>query len=156
MDDPATPVTAERLAAREAPRSLGGDALLAFIVEALRERRAQDIVSLDVRGLVEYMDHLVVATGRSRRQDQALANHVITRLKREHQVLPLSRSGLDEGSWVCLDYVDVVVHLFDAETRAHYDLELRWADAERTEYASAGPAGPDEIEGDADDEGFIR
>jgi ribosome-associated protein len=164
MDDPSTPVTAERLAARDTARALGGDALLAFIVDALRERRAAEIVSLDVRELVEYMDHLVIATGRSRRQNKALAEHVLGRLKREHRVLPLSRSGMEEGSWVCLDFVDVVVHLFDAETRAHYDLELRWADAPKTEHASAAGSDSPDLDDDAPDgtstpdegEGFLR
>ncbi len=157
-DPRSTSVSDARRAARAAPRALDGDALLALLVDACRERRGEDIVSLDVRPLVEYMDHLLIVTGRSKRQNQAIARHVISRLKREAATQPLSRSGLEEGTWICLDYVDVVLHLFDAPTRAHYDLELLWADAARTEHAPAGPGEvlPDEPElGDDDSEGFL-
>ena len=156
--DPRASVSAERQAARNEPRALRGDALLEVLVGACRERRGEDMVSLDVRPLVEYMDHLLLVTGRSRRQNQAIARHVITRLKREYGIQPLSRSGMEEGTWICLDYVDVVLHLFDAATRAHYDLELLWADAARTEHAPAGPGEvlPDDHEPLDDTEGFLH
>ncbi len=124
----------------EDDRTIDGDALLQRVVALCHERKAEDVVSLDVRGLVEYMDHLVICTGRSARQTRAIAEHVITQLKREDRVLPLSRAGLDAGSWVCIDFVDVVLHVFEPETRAHYDLELLWADAQRTDHASPRPA----------------
>ncbi|MDF1703030.1 MAG: ribosome silencing factor [Planctomycetota bacterium] len=127
-------------------RSIDGDGLLARVVELCHERKAEDLVSLDVRELVDYMDHLVICTGRSARQNRAIAEHVITQLKREHRVLPLSRAGLDAGSWVCVDFVDVVLHVFEPETRDHYDLELLWGEAARTEHEA--PAG---LESDASD-----
>jgi len=117
-------------------RTIDGDALMQRVVALCHERKAEDVVSLDVRELVEYMDHLVICTGRSARQTRAIAEHVITQLKREEGVLPLSRAGLDAGTWACVDLVDVVLHVFEPETRAHYDLELLWADAERSEYAT--------------------
>ena len=94
------------------------------------EKRGEDLVALDVRPLVDYMDFLLLVTGRSARQTRAIADWVIQKMKREGHV-PLSRSGMDIGSWICLDYVDFVVHIFDPETREHYDLELLWGDAER-------------------------
>ena len=115
-------------------RTIESDALLQRVVELCHERRAEDVVSLDVRGLVEYMDSLVIATGRSPRQNRAIAEHVMTQLKRESRVLPLSKAGLDAGSWICVDFVDVVLHVFEPEARAHYDLELLWGDAVRTEH----------------------
>lgn len=117
-------------------RTIDGDALLARVVELCHERKAEDLVSLDVRELVDYMDHLVICTGRSARQNRAIAEHVMTQLKREHRVLPLSRAGLDAGSWVCIDFVDVVLHVFEPQTREHYDLELLWGEAARTEHAA--------------------
>ncbi len=96
------------------------------------EKRSENIVALDVRGLVDYMDFLLIVTGRGPRQNRAIAEHVITKMKRE-DMLPLSRSGVDGGTWVCIDYVDFVVHIFDQEMREHYDLELLWADAEPLE-----------------------
>ena len=115
------------------PAILSAD-LLKRVVELCHERKAEEVVSLDVRGLVEYMDDMVVATGRSPRQNRAIAEHVMTQLKREHRILPLSKAGMDGGSWICVDLVDVVLHVFEPETRAHYDLELLWADAVKTEY----------------------
>ena len=124
----------DRAKARAGPRPMPADALLARMVALCHERRAEGVVSLDVRGLVDYMDHLLIVTGRSSRQNRAIADHVLRTFKREHRILALSRGGMDAATWICLDYVDVVLHIFDEEQRAHYDLELLWADAKRTEY----------------------
>ena len=125
-------------------RTLDAEALLARVVGLCQERKAEDVVSLDVRGIVDYMDHLVICTGRSARQNRAIAEHVITQLKREDGVLPLSREGMDAGSWVCIDFVDVVLHVFEPEARGFYDLELLWGEAERTAYEA--PAVAEEVE----------
>lgn len=109
--------------------------------------RGQDIVALDVRELVEYMDYLLIVTGSSARRNRAMAVNVVKDVK-AHGYLPMSRSGADSGQWICLDLVDVVVHIFDAETREHYDLELLWADAPKVELdLSSVP-----VTTDADDE----
>jgi ribosome-associated protein len=108
--------------------------LLRRVVELCLDRKAEDVVSLDVRELVEYMDNMVIVTGRSPRQNRAIAEHVVTQLKREHRILPLSKAGMDGGSWICVDLVDLVLHVFEPEAREHYDLELLWADAVKTEY----------------------
>ena len=117
-------------------RELTGAQLLERVVALCHERKAEDVVVLDVRELVEYMDAMVICTGRSPRQNRAIAEHVMTQLKREHRVLPLSKAGNDAGAWICVDFVDVVLHVFEPEARAHYDLELLWADAVRTEHAA--------------------
>ena len=157
MSDILPPLSEDRARARAAERPITADALLAFIVDRCRERRGGDIVSLDMRPLVDYMDHLLIVTGRSKRQNQAIARHVIAELKRSHRQLPISRSGLDGGTWICLDYLDVVLHVFDEETRAHYDLELRWADAAKTEHeAGASTADDDEAPDMSVDDGIIR
>ena len=106
------------------------EALLNRVVSLCHERRGEDIVALDVRELVDYMDFLVVATGRSERQNKAIADHVGRQLKREGQTA-LSQAGTEEGAWICIDFVDVVLHVFTSDMRAHYDLELLWADADR-------------------------
>jgi len=109
---------------------------LAFrIVDLCEERRGEDLVVLDIRELVDYMDFLVIGTARSERQGRAISEHVVREVKRAGH-LPLSRAGIEAGSWICLDYVDVVLHVFTPETRAKYDLELLWADAERVERSS--------------------
>jgi ribosome silencing factor RsfS/YbeB/iojap len=116
-------------------------ALAKKIADLVRERRGQDLVLLDVRALVDYTDFFLVVTGQSARQNLAIAEHVVKSLKGEHRYA-ISKSGLDSGSWICLDMADVVVHVFDPETRAKYDLELLWADAPRVPLAEPLPAKP--------------
>ena len=102
------------------------------LAQLCQAKRGEDIVALDVGPLVDYMDFLLLVTGRSPRQNRAIAEHVIMAMKKRGHV-PLSRSGLDAGNWICVDFVDIVLHIFDPETRSHYDLELLWGDAERFE-----------------------
>lgn len=115
-----------------APDSL---ALAQRIVDLVRERRATDVVLLDVRELVDYTDWFLICSGQSGRQNQAISEHVVKTLKADHRYA-ISKSGLETGSWVCLDLGDVVVHVFDPETRSRYDLELLWGDAPRVEIAA--------------------
>lgn len=105
-----------------------GERMLDRLVTLACEKRGEDLVALDVRELVEYMDYLLVVTARSERQNRAIAENLIRGMKQEG-ILPLSRAGIDVGNWICIDFVDVVVHLFTPDTRAIYDLELLWADA---------------------------
>jgi ribosome-associated protein len=116
------------------PADLSSAALTQRVVDLCHERRGEDVVVLDVHELVEYMDAMVIVTGRSARQNRAIADHVLTTLKREHGILPLSAAGTESGHWICVDLVDVVLHVFEPDARAHYDLELLWADAGRTEH----------------------
>lgn len=116
------PTPASALRSRE---SLG---LARRIAALVAERRGTDVVLLDVRSLVDYTDFFLIASGASGRQNQAIGEHVVRTLKQD-RLLAISKSGLDTGSWICLDLGDVVVHVFDPETRARYDLELLWADA---------------------------
>lgn len=124
---------------KRALKSLDATALMERVVALARELRAEDVVALDVRELVDYMDYLVVGTGRSSRQNQSIVDHVAGELKRGHGILPLSISGKDPGTWICLDLVDVVLHIFDGEHRDLYDLELLWADAGRVDLPPPPP-----------------
>jgi ribosome-associated protein len=120
-------------AKRPKPAASSSEALATRIAALCVEKRAEDPVVLDVRGLVDYMDFLVIVTGRSERQNRAIADHVKRTLKRDERLLALSAAGGEAGSWICLDFVDVVLHVFDGPTRSYYDLELLWADAPRRE-----------------------
>jgi ribosome-associated protein len=131
----AAPAPEAERAAPPAPtraRPLPAEEVLRRVLELCRERRADPIVALDVRELADYMDYLVIATGRSARQNRSIADHVVREL-RPLGVRPLTRPGPDDGPWICLDFVDVVLHVFDAPTRAYYDLELLWGDAPHAE-----------------------
>ena len=119
------------------------EALMQRVVHLVREKQGEDVIVLDLRDLVDYLDYLVVATARSERQNRAIADHVARTLKREGEYA-LSNAGAEEGTWICVDFFDVVLHLFTPDTRAHYDLELLWADAEVVEVPEIAPATPDE------------
>lgn len=105
------------------------------------ERRGTDIVILDVRALVDYTDFFVIVSGQSARQNQAIAEHVVKTMKAERRYA-ISKAGLDTGSWICLDLGSIVVHVFDPETRARYDLELLWSDAPRVTAKAPEPEAP--------------
>jgi ribosome-associated protein len=112
------------------------------IVALARERRAEEPVLLDVRALVDYTDFFVLLTGRSLRQNQAIAEHLVRSMKAERR-LALSKAGVETGTWICLDFGDAVVHVFDPDTRTRYDLELLWADAPRADAEAPKEAAAD-------------
>jgi len=120
------------------PTPMTGEQMLERLVALAREKKGEDLVALDVRELVEYMDYLLVVTARSERQNRAIAENLIRGMK-QAGILPLSRAGIDFGTWICIDLVDVVVHLFTPDTRAIYDLELLWADAPKRELPEPEP-----------------
>ncbi|MCX5644600.1 MAG: ribosome silencing factor [Phycisphaerae bacterium] len=98
-----------------------------------QERHCTDIVVLDLRGLSPATDYFVIATGTSNRQMQSVADE-ISQAGRAQGFARFGRAGYDQARWVLLDYIDVVVHLFDTEYRQFYDLELLWGDAERVDF----------------------
>lgn len=110
-------------------------ALARKIANLLSDKKALDIVILDVRGMTSYADYFVVASGESDRQVTSMAEHVLTTLKQTEDVRPISHEGMETGQWVLLDFGEVLAHLFFTEARSHYDLEGLWADAAREKVA---------------------
>ncbi|WP_083682784.1 ribosome silencing factor [Archangium sp. Cb G35] len=110
-------------------------ALARKIGTLLSDKKALDIVILDVRGMTSYADYFVVASGESDRQVSAMAEHVLKNLKETEDLRPIGHEGMDTGQWVLLDFGEVVSHLFFSEARSHYDLEGLWADAAREKVA---------------------
>jgi len=93
------------------------------------EKKAVDVRLLEVRGLSSLTDYLLIASGRSDRQVQAVAESVRLGLKKEHATLPLAVEGMNEGRWVLIDYGDVMVHVFQQPVREFYDLDGLWSEA---------------------------
>jgi ribosome-associated protein len=93
-------------------------------------RHCSDIVVLDLRGMSPATDYFVIATGTSDRQMRTVA-HEISQEAKKHGLQRFGRAGYEQGRWILLDFVDVVIHIFDREYREYYDLELLWGDAER-------------------------
>lgn len=104
--------------------------LAKLCVRAALEKKAADPLILDVRKLCSFADFFVILSGRSTRHVQGLAEAVEEEL-RSKRVSTSKSEGLKEGSWVLLDYGDVIVHIFYAETRKFYDIEGLWHDAKR-------------------------
>jgi ribosome-associated protein len=105
------------------------DTATAIAVAAI-DKKAVGLEILDVAGKVDYADFLVVMTGRSDRHAQALAQGIEEALKKKG-VRPIAVEGLPHGSWVLMDFGDVVVHVFQDEARQLYDIEGLWLDARR-------------------------
>ena len=92
------------------------------------ENKARNVVILDMRGITPLFDFLVLATGVSRRQIHTLAEEIDAAMHAEGEQR-LSIEGYQAGNWVVQDYGDIVVHVFDKDTRDYYALEDLWADA---------------------------
>ncbi len=86
-------------------------------------------MALNLRGILGYADYFLICTGRSDRQCRAIHDGIHLGMKNDHELLPARVEGLGEGHWVLLDYLDVVVHIFTAETRERYRLEQLWGEA---------------------------
>jgi ribosome-associated protein len=98
------------------------------------DKKAVDVVILDVRGMTSYADYFVVCNGDSERQVSAVAEHVFEQLKASGNS-PMGYEGFESGHWVLLDYGEVVAHFFLADARSFYDLEGLWSDAPREKVA---------------------
>ncbi|MHC4325770.1 MAG: ribosome silencing factor [Planctomycetota bacterium] len=94
------------------------------------ERHCTDIVVLDLMDISPATDYFMIATGTSDRQMRSVADD-ICQAAREQGRQRFGRAGYEQARWILLDFVDVVIHIFDAEYRDYYDLELLWGDAER-------------------------
>jgi ribosome-associated protein len=105
-------------------------ALAVAAARAALDKKASGVEVIDVTGKVDYADYLVVAGGQSDRHVAAIAEAVEQALSRAGQ-RPINVEGLPAARWVLLDFVDVVVHVFQSELRALYDLGGLWMDAER-------------------------
>ena len=92
-------------------------------------KKAENLVVLDVRKLSSVTDYFVIASGTSQPHLRAIVEEIHSGLRDEHDLRPARTDGATTGSWVVLDYFDVIVHVMHAETRARYDLEGLWGDA---------------------------
>jgi ribosome-associated protein len=105
------------------------------------DKKAQEIVALDLREMVGYTDLFVLCTGTSDRQVKAIHDAIHEGLKHDHGLLPRRVEGLPQARWVLMDYLDVVVHVFTPETRGFYRLEQLWGEAPVRELAPASSSG---------------
>jgi ribosome-associated protein len=106
-----------------------GAQLAAAIAAYAGDKKALEVVELDLRGILGYADYFVICSGRTDRQVKAIHDGIHEGMKKDHGLLPRRVEGLPQAHWVLMDYLDVVVHVFTPETRAFYRLEQLWGEA---------------------------
>jgi ribosome-associated protein len=106
-----------------------GEELVSEIARYAADKKASEIVELDLRDVLGYTDYFLICSGNTTRQTKAIHDSILEGLKREHQTLPRRVEGAGAADWILMDYLDVVVHIFTPETRAFYRLEQLWGEA---------------------------
>ena len=95
------------------------------------DKKAIDIVALDLRGIAGYTDFFLICSGGSDRQTKAIHDGIHEGMKKQHDTLPRRVEGASEARWILMDYLDCVVHIFTPDTRDYYRLEQLWGDVPR-------------------------
>jgi len=95
------------------------------------DKKAIDIVALDLRGVAGYTDFFLICSGGSDRQTKAIHDGIHEGMKKQHDTLPRRVEGASEARWILMDYLDCVVHVFTPDTRDYYRLEQLWGDVPR-------------------------
>lgn len=114
---------------------------LALLCRSLADdKKAEDIVILDVRKISSVTDYFVIASGTSDPHLRAIVDEIAETIKEEHGLAPNGKDGTVHGAWVVLDYFDVIVHIMRADVRQRYDLEGLWNDAPRVKPRAAATA----------------
>ena len=122
--------------------AVASEALARRLAELADAKKAEDIVALDMRGLVAYTDFLVICTARNERQARAIVDEVRLGLKRDSGLLPGGSDAGTDAGWSILDYLDCVLHVFTSEARDRYQLEDLWREAPRLELDLDAPEAP--------------
>jgi len=119
-------------------KTTGPDNLITHIIDALEDVKGEDICVMDLRDIENTVcQYFIICSGTSNTQVSALAGSVQKKVSKALKEKPLQAEGLENSEWVLIDYVDVVVHIFQRHIREHYDIESLWGDAKVTEIASS-------------------
>lgn len=100
---------------------------LKIIIDALEDKKAEDIQLIDISGISTIADYFVITDGANKSQIQALSDNVEEKLA-DGGIRPRNIEGYNAANWILLDYNDILVHIFDKESRGFYDLERMWRD----------------------------
>lgn len=105
---------------------------LKIALNAADDKKAHDLVALDISAIASFANYFVLCTGDSSRQIQTIADEVEQRL-RAFGIRPSHVEGYQNAEWILMDYMDLVVHIFSKNARAYYDLERLWRDAKKVD-----------------------
>ena len=100
-------------------------------IESAAEKKAFDLVALDLREIASFTEFFIIASGANQRQVQAIADEINEQLKKQLQIRAVRIEGYNAAEWVLLDYGDFIVHIFNKESREFYDLARLWRDARK-------------------------
>ena len=99
------------------------------IINLIMEKKGENIVILDLRKITSVADFFIVTTGNSNVHVRAIAEEIREKMKKENKTIPWHIEGFKAQKWILIDYVDIVVHIFDYNSRLYYSLERLWEDA---------------------------
>jgi len=102
-------------------------------IQCASEKKAFDMVALDLRSIASFTEFFIIASGANQRQVQAIADEINEQLKKQLKTRPVRIEGYSTAEWLLLDYGDFVVHIFNKESREFYDLARLWLDARKVE-----------------------
>ena len=102
-------------------------------IKCAADKKAFDLVALDLRDIASFTEFFIIASGSNQRQVQAIADEINEQLKKQLGTRPVRIEGYNSADWVLLDYGDFVVHIFNTESREFYDLARLWRDARKVE-----------------------
>ena len=109
-------------------KTMDSKALALAVCKALADKLGKDIVSLYVREKTDVCDYFIIASGSNAPQIRAMGERVEELVEKEFGIVPTRTEGVRDGRWAVIDYADVIVHIFNDETRLFYHLERLWAD----------------------------
>ena len=121
----------------EQPQMMDIEEAAQMAARAASDKKATDIVILDLRQIASFTEYFVIASGANNRQVQAISNEIEERLRKARKRL-LHIEGYSSAEWILLDYGDFIVHVFSSSSRQFYDLERLWRDAARVEVKEEG------------------
>ena len=135
----AKPVSRKKASGKRAPSTKLPKPVVGAVKAAL-DRKASDVVVLDLRNAGGFTDYFVICTGGNPRQIAAITGAIEEKLRTDLHERPALVEGIDKSEWVLLDYFNFVVHVFSRECRSFYGLERLWGSAERHEFSDEEPS----------------
>lgn len=109
------------------------DAEVKLAIGSASEKKAFDIVALDLREITSFAEFFIIVSGANQRQVQAISDEINEKLREQLKARPLRIEGYASGEWILLDYGDFIIHIFEQKAREFYDLQRLWRDAKKVE-----------------------